>query len=398
MSVFNSLGSNYSWNFAWRNLFSAGSPKLTAEFIQTLSSHYGGKAVLTYKGREALELAMRSSGLPAGSSVAINGFTCYVVFQAIEKAGYKPVFVDLAEGELNFDLKGLKAKHKILDNLKAIVIQNTLGQTVDIAEVEAYCHEHKLLIIEDLAHSLGAVYPDGREAGTVGDLVMLSFSQDKPLDVVAGGAYVDRREEKSEASAILTPMDLSQRLKNRIYPLFTEIIRSTYPSGLGRYIHRALKSLNWLATPMSDGLEGLHPMSAESAEMALGRWKDRETELSHRQQIAKIYDQTLPSELIIKPKGGQAGYLRYSLWLEDRQSLVQFLRKYQIYIGDTWYDAPIAPSRYLAKTNYQKGECPNGEALSEHIVNLPTHSGISPEIAGNICARIMQWQALAPKS
>ena len=42
----------------------------------------------------------------------------------------------------------------------------------------AICKEKDIVLIEDLAHCVGAKYLNGKEAGNVGDLVVLSFSQD----------------------------------------------------------------------------------------------------------------------------------------------------------------------------------------------------------------------------
>src|SRR5258708_336278 len=101
-SLFNSLGSNYSWRFMLKSAFGGGSAEDRRRLEQVLSEHYHGRATLTYKGREALELALKISGLPQGSAIGINGFTCYVVYRAVENAGYKPVFIDVAPSQMHF--------------------------------------------------------------------------------------------------------------------------------------------------------------------------------------------------------------------------------------------------------------------------------------------------------
>ena len=398
MATFNSLGSNYSWHFVWRNLFARKTVDATQQQKELLGQKYAGQATLTYKGREALELALKNSGLPAGSAVGINGFTCYVVYLAVQNAGYEPIFVDVVPGQTNFGLAELKHAHGKHTNLKAIIVQNTLGYPADMPALETYCRQFGLMIIEDLAHSIGITYSDGREAGTVGDFTMLSFSQDKTLDVVAGGAVIDRRKSPSEPSVNLAVIGAKQRLKNRLYPFWTAIIRDTYPIGLGRILHFGLKKLHWMATPMSDDLEGLHVMSDTAASLLMDRWQTREAELAHRRQITIVYQQQLAAGLqFIHQVGSTPCYLRFPIWVEGRDSLISFLRGQQIFIGDTWYDAPIGPKNYMAKTNYQAGSCPNAEDLAGHIVNLPTHQHVTPEIATNICAKIKQWQALQVK-
>jgi perosamine synthetase len=387
VAIFNSLGSNYGKGFVRQSLLTNGSAQDHQQVEAALGKQYGGKAYLAYKGRQALELGLRHSGLPAGAKVGINGFTCYVVYQAVERAGYQPVFLDVEPGRLHFGLKQLQA-HK---DLKAIIVQNTLGLPVAIGPLEAFCRQNKLLLIEDLAHSMGAVYEDGREAGTVGELAMLSFSQDKPLDVVAGGAIIDRRS-KSMAAPTLPVVSFWQRGKNRDYPFWTMLIRNTYGFGLGRYIHFVLKKGKLLATPMSDNLNEPRAMSNSAAKLLLGLLDTQDSELAHRRKIAAIYSKELSKDLQYTVSG-QPSYLRFPISAPDRAKLVAALKKSRIYISDTWYDAPVAPKRYLDRTNYRVGQCPEAEKLAESIVNLPTHKHVTPEVAQQICAKINQCLA-----
>ena len=399
MATFNSLGSNYSWKWVWHSLVARARSGSSEQLVKVLGEHYSGQATLTYKGREALEVALRQSGLPLGSIIGINGFTCYAVYRAVENAGYKAIPIDITPGQLNFGLTELRHFHNKQPDLRAIIIQNTLGYLAEMMELYNYCQKAGLLIVEDLAHSTGAIYAGGRETGTIGAFTMLSFSQDKPLDVVAGGAVIDRRSIKANKIDLVPNISSAQRLKNRLYPFWSSLIRALYPIGLGRLLHFGLKKLNLMATPMSDDLEGLHSMSNLTAGLVLDRWQNRGLEFQHRRGIAAVYAQQLPVDLqSLHSAGGTPTYLRYPIWVENRQSLIDYLRSHRIFVGDTWYDAPIGPKKYLSLTNYQAGSCPNAESLTKHIVNLPTHLNVSTEVASNICAKIKQWQALQQKT
>lgn len=184
MSIFNSLGSNYDFKFVLKALFS----KREGALKKFLEDKYKGQVTLTRKGRQAIELAL--SGLPKGSSVAINGFTCFAVYEAIQKAGHKALYLDIEKGELNFSVDALRKT----SNVKAVIIQNTLGSPCEIEKIAQICKENKIILIEDLAHCVGTRYESGVEAGTVGDFVALSFSQDKMIDAVSGGALIKKNE------------------------------------------------------------------------------------------------------------------------------------------------------------------------------------------------------------
>lgn len=183
MSIFNSLGSNYDFKFVLKALFS----RREGDLKKFLESKYQGKVTLTYKGRDALELAL--ADLPKESLVGINGFTCFAVYEAIKKAGHQALYLDIEKGELNFSADTLKRAV----NVKAVIIQNTLGYPCDIEKIAQICQENKIILIEDLAHSVGTRYKNGVEAGMIGDYVALSFSQDKMIDAVSGGALIERK-------------------------------------------------------------------------------------------------------------------------------------------------------------------------------------------------------------
>jgi dTDP-4-amino-4,6-dideoxygalactose transaminase len=392
MNIFNSLGSNYDTSFVWRSVFQPGSRRATKRLKATLGEQYQGDVILTYKGRQALELALTASGLPKNSAVGINGFTCFEVYQSVKRAGYKPVIIDVAERSLHFGASELQAAHKRQPKPQAIIVQNTLGLPADMPALEAFCQKHDIMIIEDLAHSLGSTYADGREAGTVGSFTMLSFSQDKPLDVVAGGALIDRRTKKTPIDQPKKRVSLWQREKNSMYPLWTAIIRTTYPIGLGRGIHFGLKKLRLMATPMGDNLQGMYVMEPSAAKLLLQRWQVRAGELQHRLDIAKIYKQQLTTSIQFKPEvRSKPSYLRFPIWVDNRETLIARLKSKGVHIGDIWYDAPIGPRKYMERTDYTTGDCPHADDLAQHIVNLPTHRHVSERDARTIAEEVNAW-------
>jgi dTDP-4-amino-4,6-dideoxygalactose transaminase len=391
MAVFNSLGSNYKLSFVIRNLLPTSSKNLTNRVTEMLDEQYMGRTILTYKGRHALELALKMTHLPGGSKVGINGFTCYVVYEAVVKAGYHPVFIDVAKDDLNFGLSELKNAEKYNKGLQAIIVQNSLGLPCDMPSIEKYCRQQDIKIIEDLAHSLGAHYEDGSEAGTTGDFTMLSFSQDKPLDVVAGGAVIDRTA-KAQPGKQLPRAFFYQRFVNYLYPLLSWLIRATYPVGLGRYLHAGLKKMHLLATPMSDNVKKPYRMTGKAKGLLVARWLKREEEVTHRRKVADVYKKLLPAGVLyLQAERGLPSYLRFPIKVSNRAGLVKHLKASGIYIGDTWYDAPIAPARYLARTSYQQGMCPEAEKLCAEIVNLPTHINVTEQDAKRIVGKVNSW-------
>src|SRR3989344_5400821 len=117
MSIFNSLGSNYNLQYVFRSLFSDSSGQ-NLKLKNYLAEKYKGKTILTYKGREALILALKILNLPKESLIAINGFTCFAVYKAINEAGFTSVCLDLNEKNSDLNYFAQVLEKELVENKK----------------------------------------------------------------------------------------------------------------------------------------------------------------------------------------------------------------------------------------------------------------------------------------
>lgn len=171
-------------------------------------------------------------------------------------------------------------------------------------------------------------------------------------------------------------------MKDKFYPLFTYCIRRTYPFGLGKILHFLLKNLGLLSNPMSQGKNMPNP------KLVLWQFAKLDDNLNHRKIIASVYAKLITPKILSPKIVSQiplSSNLRFPIFVENREGLIKFLAKNQIFVSDIWYDAPIAPN----------GQCPNSELASEEIVNLPTHINVSEKDAEKISDLLNQW--LQPK-
>jgi perosamine synthetase len=381
MSIFNSLGSNYNLQYVLQSLFSDTNGQ-ALKLKENLESKYGGKTTLVYKGREALILALKSLNLPKESAAAVNGFTCYAVYKAVHEAGLVPVCLDLNKEnlDLNFSPETLEKVLVENTNIKAVVVQNTFGYPCDIEKIIQICQKNNLVLIEDLAHCIGTKYVNGKEAGTVGDITVLSFSQDKVIDAISGGALIIRNKKYSNLENVQfkTPKD---QFKDNFYPLFTYKVRFLYNIGLGKILHYSLKNLDLLSKPMRRGLYELYSLPNWYCNLVLYEFKKISAQLNHRKQIAKIYAQNLSKKILNKEilkSIPTAVNLRFPVFVKNRGELIKFLDKRNIYVSDIWY-SDVAP------------ECPNAVAISKTILNLPTHINVSRKDALKIVNAVNLW-------
>lgn len=378
MSIFNSLGSNYDLKYVLKSLF-ADSDGQNRKLKNFLEEKYNGKAILTYKGREALILALKILNLPKESTVVINGFTCFAVYKAIEEAGLTPICLDLEEKyNLNFTPETLE---KILEenkNIKVAVIQNTLGYPTDIEKITKICEGKNIVLIEDLAHCIGTKYENGKEAGRVGDIAVLSFSQDKVIDAVSGGALVIRNKKYQNYKNEFIFKEPKKQMRDKLYPLLTYKIRGLYDLGLGKPLHFILKKLNLLSKPTQEGLYDFYSLPNWYCNLALSEFNNLSQQLNHRKKIAKIYADNLDKKNLqnaIVKKIPNSSNLRFPIFVENRNNLIKYLKRYKIFVSDIWYDDVAL-------------ECSNAVEISKKILNLPTHINVTEKDALRISERI----------
>ncbi|MFI5205392.1 MAG: DegT/DnrJ/EryC1/StrS family aminotransferase, partial [Candidatus Paceibacterales bacterium] len=319
----------------------------------------------------------------------------YAVYKAIVVAGFKPEYLDIAKGDLNFSAEGFEQALQKNPEIKVLMVQNTLGFACEAPRIAAICRQQGIILIEDLAHSAGARYFGGGQAGTVGDFAVLSFSQDKMIDAVSGGALIIRNKKYQNVDlSDLGEVKVGQRIMDRWYPMLTFKIRTGYSLGLGKTIHKLYKILGLLSQPMgSMEIISLHKLPAWYCAFALREFQNLENNLRHRREIAKVYAAHLNPKILFKyllPQISGASNLRFPILVEDRAGLVGHLKNYGIHISDIWYDAPVAPEKYLLMTDYH-GQCQNAELVSKKMLNLPTHININSAQAKNLAEKINQW-------
>ena len=390
--IFLSHAATFNLKMAWHHLLARGHDEDRYKLINHLEKRYEGKVVLYYNCRTGISEAVRTL-VPAGSAVAVNGLTCIAVPQAIEAAGCAVKYLDVDQATLNFDAKKLDQAARTNPKLKAVIIQNMLGITVDIAPIEAVAKKHRLVIIEDLAHCAGAHYPDGRPTGTVGDATVLSFGKGKVIDTSHGGALVLRSTDKT-IGALAEPTKrptAADNFRDRIYPIINIPIRKFWRIKVGPAAVAAALKLK-LITKSADG--DILPdttINNWQARLALEQISTLEERATFRRGYAdatldELGDVTTPSEVL---RAGSVP-IRLPLLVHERTYLIKQLKKLGYYLDDIWYDVPVSPKRHYAKTKFPEEECPEATRIATQLINLPTDIPLEA-LAGSVHI-IRRWQ------
>jgi perosamine synthetase len=169
-----------------------GGPK-AANFERLFADYVGVKhAVSMGSCTEALHLSMRALGIKAGDEVIVPVLTFAATANAPIFCGARPVFADIDEETFNISPKDILKK--ITPKTKAIIPVHYGGQACDMREISEIAQDHKLHIVEDCAHSLGAQYGKVK-TGNLGTLGCFSFYATKIITTFEGG-MVTTNDEK----------------------------------------------------------------------------------------------------------------------------------------------------------------------------------------------------------
>jgi dTDP-4-amino-4,6-dideoxygalactose transaminase len=167
-----------------------------SEFAATLNA---GQALGVASGTDALELALRATGIGPGDVVLTVAHTAVATTVAIRATGASPLYVDVDPEHGLIDPRRIEetlaaaskgALPVTLASIRAVVPVHLYGRCADMPAIMDLARSYDLRVIEDCAQAHGAVM-DNRAAGTWGDCGSFSFYPTKNLGAFGdGGALV----------------------------------------------------------------------------------------------------------------------------------------------------------------------------------------------------------------
>lgn len=403
-SVFNSLGSNYSLKFISVSLASIFTSRKSdlLNLESFLAKEYRGEVATFYKGRDAIEAALRVL-LEPGSEVITQAFTCYAIEEAIVRAGMIPIYADISRHSTNMTAHSLDIAFQQNPHAKAVLIQHSLGISANSYAIRKWCDKHGLLLLDDIAQGIGGVDEMGSNLGHHADAIIFSFGRDKIIDSTAGGAVVFKNMNDKKIQRLLDMHSLVANIpfvfvyEDLIYPDLTSFIRKTHHLGLGKVILVVSKAFGLLGSPIKSRTQTMARMHPALARLAMMQFKSLDKQINHRRQMATEYFKHLSDSnvepLITKEELNASSNLRFSIRCENKEQvdkLILALKNQRIYVSDRWYRSAVDCGNFECKTVYQPGSCPNAELLASQVLNLPTHREINLRLVQKICKIILE--------
>lgn len=149
----------------------------------------------------ALHMSLLVSGIKEGDEVIVSGLTFVAAVNAVSMVNARPVLADSISFD-DWNVNPADIEKKITPRTKAIIVVHYGGYPCDIDEIIKIARKNKLLLIEDVAHAIGAEY-NGKKCGTFGDIACFSFFSNKNLSTGEGGMFVTKDENMDRQARLL---------------------------------------------------------------------------------------------------------------------------------------------------------------------------------------------------
>lgn len=350
---------------ALKSPFITQGPKIE-EFEKKVADYVGTRyAVAFANGTAALHGACFAAGVGEGDEAITTPITFAASANSVLYGGGKPVFVDIDERTYNID--SIKVEKAITPRTKAIIPVDFTGQPVDIDVIRQIADNYNLVIIEDGAHSLGAVYK-GKKVGHLADMTMFSFHPVKHITTAEGGMIVTNSTEYAEKLRLFRSHGIiNYDLSKDEGPWYHEMVELGY---------------NYRMTDLQAAL-GISQMK----KLNMFVQKRREIATLYNQAFSKLEGVRIPYQL----EGTNSSWHLYMLSLDldkfsvGRREIFEALRAENI--GVHVHYIPVYLHPYYQQLGYKKGLCPIAENWYETALTIPlfprmVHEDINSVIDG----------------
>lgn len=313
------------------------------EFEKALAKYCNAKySVVTSSGTAALHLAYLAAELKKGDEIITTPNTFVATTNMLLAIGAKPVFCDIRLDTYNIDES--KIEKLITSKTKAIVPVHFAGHPCEMDKILKLAKKHKLLVIEDASHALGAKYKNKR-VGSLSDMSIFSFHPVKPITTGEGGAILTNNKNFYKKLLLLRNHGM-QKDKNG-FNITTEL------------------GYNYRMTDMQ-------------ATLGVSQLKKLSSFIKKRNQITKWYERELKNvkEINIPKQTGNIthGWHIYVIRTKNsnaRMKLANHLKKKGV--GVNFHYPAVYSHPYYQKNGYKKIKLTNEEEYQNSCITLPIY-------------------------
>jgi perosamine synthetase len=308
-------------------------------------------AIAVNSGTSALHSALACAGIHWGDEVIVPSFTFFATASCVSMCGARPVFADVHEDTFCIDAESVM--QRISKNTRAILGVHLFGQPFDVSAISDIAEDKRLMLFEDAAQAHGSEYR-GKRVGGLGKAGCFSFYPTKNMTTGEGGMVTTDEDE------------------------YAMEIRRFINHGQSEKYRHTMIGYNYRMTDIG---------------AAIGQVQLRNLIANTKKRIsnAEYLTKNIVRKGIVKPyciPQGKHVYHQYVVRVTEecdvnREELIRQLTNAGIGTA-VHYPAPVHRQPVYQK---EYGDCslPISEQLSEEVLSLPVHPGLTRPMLKRIC-------------
>jgi dTDP-4-amino-4,6-dideoxygalactose transaminase len=302
-------------------------------------------AVGCASGTDALILALMAAGVAPGDQVITTPYSFFATAGAIAHLGAIPVFADVDPTTFNIDPARAAEAVARSPRARAIIAVHLYGGCADMEPLCAIARERGLVLIEDAAQAIGAVYR-GRRAGGIGQIGCFSFYPSKNLSAYGEGGLLTTQDAQVAA-----------RLRALRVHGSTE-----------KYVHQ------WVG--INSRLDALQAAVLRVKLRHLDAWTER------RQSNARLYQDLLANAPVDLPRPApyqtRHVFNQFVIRTRERDAVRHHLASHGVGT-EVYYPMPLHLQPCFSSLGYRSGDFPVSEALAYETLALPIYPELSED-------------------
>mgnify|MGYP000040039734 CR=1 FL=1 len=357
-----------------------------SEFEKAVANKVGAKyAIAVATGTAALHCACFAAGVGEGDEIITAPITFAASGNCALFLGASVKFVDIRPDTYCMDYE--KLEEAITPNTKAIIPVDFSGQPCNMDEINAIARKHNVIVIQDAAHSLGAVYK-GKTVGELAPMTIFSFHPVKNITSGEGGMVVTNDEALAEKVRLfrthgITNNDDHMILKEQAADNESPDQNSKNPDTRSPWYYEMQElGYNFRITDIQCSL-------------GLSQLKKLDHFVARRQEIAQRYnDAFAESPYLVTPHvepDRQSAWHLYMLRLKldkinkTRREVFEQLRGLGIGVHVHYIPLHLLPY-YRTRFGYSRGDFPESEAYYDSALTIP----LFPSMTNDDCERVIK--------
>ncbi len=352
------------------------------QFEEAFAEYCGVRYGLAITNATAgLQLAMIAAGVGPGDEVITTPLSWISTANAAAAQGATVVFADIDPRTLNLDPAAVA--RKITDRTKAILPVHLYGQCCDMDALNEIARPRGIAVVEDAAHAAGGEYR-GRKAGSLGDIGVFSFHQQKNMVTLGEGGMVTTN---------------SKSLYERMLSFRSLCCRTYDPKGKYLAIDEAVEPMGkryWYLDFEDVGFN--FRMTDAQAAVGLVQLRKLDSFNARRIEIANSYCEQLRgiaglSLPYVAPDVKHVFHV-YCVLVEPEFRLSKEDLMWELYTKKqikVWsHYMPIHLTTAYRKLGHRAGECPIAEEMFHKYVSLPIHPRMTEESIAYVTGSIRE--------